>query len=543
MRETHLEGYALDRYEIREFIGEGGFGEVYRAWATDLHIEVAVKVLKPSQAAIDGTVERFAVEARKTAHLQHSNIVTTYAYGECNGWHYIAMKLLEGETLAERITRQRGPLPPHETSRVIRGVSNALDHAHGRGLVHRDVKPQNIFLERDGGIILTDFGLVKELQRTNITVTQAIIGTAEYISPEQVRGVGISGRSDIYALGHVAYEALTGRVAFPSTSGNPFPTLMAHVERDLPSLHIPGVAAAEAQAIDAVLRTATAKEPEARFATAGAFATALEQAVAGRQPLPKLEEIPPDTTWRKVLAGVALLAVLAASGIVYARRNVVTPADATATAIAMTAVADEALSPVFATATAVAVEMADARDKATRDAEEADRSERDRAASAEAAAAETRTADQNAAAAAEDAAAAEASRRRASDAAAAKRVQEESTRAAAAATASRVSADAAIAAAGADIAFVEKSTNRSGSVTLPNGVSCTAVVWQRSSGDPRDCDLNRLARGPKPVSCERGEEEACFFDDNEIKMEFRFRFRKPDGSVETRSVDILRGGN
>ncbi len=306
MRETNLEGFALDKYQVQQFIGEGGFADVYRALATDLHVEVAVKVLKRSQAAIPGNVERFADEARQTAQLRHPNIVTIYAFGTCNGWHYIAMQLLEGETLADRIARQRGALAPGEVAHVVRSMAQALDHAHGRGRIHRDVKPQNIFLQHDGSVVLTDFGLVKQLQGTSITVTQTIIGTPEYMSPEQVRGVGIGPKSDIYALGHVAYEALTGNAAFPCSSTNPFPVLMAHVERDLPPLNVPGMRLETVKAVERTLRTATAKDPGARFASAGTFATALEQAVGGSP------EVRPKWLWPAVAVG-SLGFVVAAS--------------------------------------------------------------------------------------------------------------------------------------------------------------------------------------------------------------------------------------
>ncbi len=280
-RETHLESYALDQYEVLEYVATGGFAEVYRGRDLRSGDEVALKVLKPSQAQKPDAVRRFQEEALYTSLFhqphRHPHIIEVRGRGECNGYHYIAMPFLRGETLEQRI--KRGPLPADEVARVVGAVANALDHAHvGHRRVHRDVKPSNVFLTADGAVVLMDFGLVREQKGLDITATQTIIGTPQYMSPEQIKGQGISFKSDTYALAHVAYEALSGKPAFPNT-GDQFGVMWAQVNDQPPPLGILGLAADRAAAAKAVVHHALAKDPAERYETAGHFAAALTDAV------------------------------------------------------------------------------------------------------------------------------------------------------------------------------------------------------------------------------------------------------------------------
>ncbi len=282
-RETRLEGHALDKYAIVSYMTAGGFAEVYRAHDTMLNIDVVVKVLKPSQAD-PPSIARFREEAMRTANLQqphhHPNIVEVFAVGESHGYHWLAMRLLHGETLEAAL--QRGPMQLPEAVRVLSGVAAALDHAHSRSLIHRDVKPSNIFLTAEGGVVLMDFGLVREQHNPAGTATTTIIGTPQYMSPEQIKGEGLSHRSDVYSLGHVAYEVITGRPAFPHESGNTWHVLTQHVSEDPPPMRLPDGRSVPA-GIEAAVRRAAAKAGADRWASAGELARALGDASGGGQ--------------------------------------------------------------------------------------------------------------------------------------------------------------------------------------------------------------------------------------------------------------------
>ncbi len=283
-RETQLEGFALDKFSIVEFIAAGGFAEVYRAHDQRLDVDVVVKVLKP-RLADPPTVRRFRDEALSIAKLQrptaHPNIIDVLDVGDSHGYHWLAMRLLHGETLADRM--QRGALALSEAIRVIGGVAAALDHAHSRSLIHRDVKPSNIFLTDDGGVVLMDFGLVREQHNPAGTATTSIIGTPQYMSPEQIKGEGLSHRSDIYSLGHVCYELIAGQPAFPYASGNTWQVLEHQVKDDPPPLVQPD-GTPVADAVQAVVGKALAKAPGDRWPKAGAMADALRLAAIEPHP-------------------------------------------------------------------------------------------------------------------------------------------------------------------------------------------------------------------------------------------------------------------
>jgi tRNA A-37 threonylcarbamoyl transferase component Bud32 len=268
-------------FSIEREIGRGGMGIVYLAHDVKLDRPVALKVL-PLDLAGDATArERFLREARTAAKLAHPNIVPVYRADELDGIAFFAMAFVDGESLADRV-RDRGPLAPADAVRTLREVAWALAYAHARGVVHRDVKPENVLLERGTGrALVTDFGIARssDVDRDsapNLTQTGAVLGTLHYMSPEQVAGEPLDGRSDLYALGVVAYYVLSGRLPFDELAGPAI--LLAHATRPAPALVsvAPGVPASLAAVVDRCL----AKLPDERYATGEALADALERALA-----------------------------------------------------------------------------------------------------------------------------------------------------------------------------------------------------------------------------------------------------------------------
>ncbi len=219
---TYVKVALSSKYEIIEEIGRGGMSVVYKALQKNLDRTVALKVLPPQLAQDKEYVDRFHREARAVARLQHPNIMTIYDEGVENGIHYMSMELLEGVDLQQRI-KKSGPVSVQEIVTVIVPIANALDYAHNNGLVHRDIKCGNIYLNKDGRVILTDFGIAHAIKGTQLTVSGTVLGTPEFMSPEQAEGKDIDGRSDIYSLGIVMYYSLTGR--FPFSGDNPITTI------------------------------------------------------------------------------------------------------------------------------------------------------------------------------------------------------------------------------------------------------------------------------------------------------------------------------
>ncbi len=262
------------QYTIERELGRGGMGIVLLARDERLDRHVALKVLPPALADQQETRERFLREARLAARLSHPNIVPVYRADEIGGFAFFAMGYIDGETLAERV-RDRGVLPLNETVRVLREVAWALAYSHARGIVHRDVKPENILIERGTGrSLVTDFGIARSEFNPALTVDGHVLGTVHYMSPEQATGEPLDGRSDLYALGCVAFMVLSGRLPFDADS--PQAILVAHATKRPPSLrsvaqHVP---APLASVIDRCLN----KDPSARFATGEEFAEALGKA-------------------------------------------------------------------------------------------------------------------------------------------------------------------------------------------------------------------------------------------------------------------------
>jgi tRNA A-37 threonylcarbamoyl transferase component Bud32/tetratricopeptide (TPR) repeat protein len=259
------------RYVVREKLGAGGMGSVYLATQEPLGREVAVKVMLKELIADEVAVQRFHAEAQAVSRLNHPNIVTVFDFGATDdGTLFLVMEKLEGETLVSRL--RRGPLPFTEAAPVIAQVARALHAAHAKGIVHRDLKPENVMITRTDGnevvIKVLDFGLAKMVggeRRTGLTASDVIMGTPGYMSPEQIHGFPIDARSDIYALGVISWEMLTGRQLFSATS--PVKILMRHLEEIPPSPSSVMPNAGIPPAAEALIARMLEKAPESRPAT------------------------------------------------------------------------------------------------------------------------------------------------------------------------------------------------------------------------------------------------------------------------------------
>src|SRR6266571_2250386 len=272
-------------YDIEAPIARGGMAHVYLARERRLDRRVAVKVLPPELAANDANRQRFLREARTVAGLTHPNIVPIFAVDEIGDFVFFAMAYVAGETLSQRVAT-RGPLDPHQAARMVCDIGEALDYAHARGVVHRDVKPDNILLDAaTGRALLSDFGIAHETMmpgRPGVLGRPAaprggVVGTAAFMSPEQASGDAVDGRSDIYSLGVVAYYALSGRLPFFATTDEGL--LALHIGAPAPPLATvaPFVAPRVAQIVDRCL----AKAPWARLADPAALVRAVEEAIGG----------------------------------------------------------------------------------------------------------------------------------------------------------------------------------------------------------------------------------------------------------------------
>ncbi len=290
-----LTGQRLGDYELTALLGAGGMAEVYRGLDVGLGRAVAVKVLPASLAGDPGYVARFRAEARRVAALDHPHIVPVYHYGEERGLLYLVMPILK-ESLRDRLERALAgtdePLSIVAAARYVMEIAAGLDMAHAQGIVHRDVKPENILLDEAGTALLTDFGIAREAsvlrqpgQVRTLAATGLPVGTPEYMAPEQLRGVSVDQRADVYALGAVLYELLTG--VAPHEAPTPYEVAALALTQPIlpPSMHNPKVW----PELERVALLALAADPAARYQDMRAFAVALRQAVLSRAtsgPLP-----------------------------------------------------------------------------------------------------------------------------------------------------------------------------------------------------------------------------------------------------------------
>jgi len=265
-----------ERYELEEVVGQGGMSTVYKAHDSLLERNVALKVLHQQYNEDEDFVERFKREARSVAQLQHPNIVTVIDRGEEAGRQYIVFEFIDGENLKELVVR-KGRLDLRDALEIALEVARGLAFAHDHGLVHRDVKPQNVLLNGDGRAKVTDFGIARSLDVDHgMTQTGAILGTSNYIAPEQASGQPVDAHTDVYSLGIVLYEMLTGELPFPGESF--VAVAMKHIQEPAPNvLDVRGdVPLRVAEMIDRALE----KDPEHRFPTMDAFAAEIEANLA-----------------------------------------------------------------------------------------------------------------------------------------------------------------------------------------------------------------------------------------------------------------------
>ncbi len=306
-----------DRYRVLRRLGSGGMADVYCAEDTQLGRNVALKLLYERFAEDSEFVERFRREASSAAGLQHPNVVQVFDRGEWNGTYYIAMEYLHGRNL-KQVVRDHGALDPALAVDLVIQILKAARFAHQRGIVHRDIKPHNVIVDDEGRAKVTDFGIARAAA-SEMTETGSIMGTAQYLSPEQAQGHPVDARSDLYSIGIVLYELLTGSPPFDAESTVTI-ALKQVSEEPVPPMQLdPAVS----PALDAVVMRALRKDPDARFQDADEFIAALESAMAGRyvetvavaeDPVDVLEE-EDRRNWRRIALIALVLLALAALAI------------------------------------------------------------------------------------------------------------------------------------------------------------------------------------------------------------------------------------
>ena len=327
-----------NRYQVEARIGAGGMAEVYRGFDSVLNRTVAIKVLLPQFARDTSFVARFRREAQAAARLNQPNIVGVYDTGADDGTQYIVMEFIEGRTLAEFMDTGRRPTPV-QAAEIAQKIAAAIAAAHAQGVIHRDIKPGNVMVTRDGTVKVMDFGIARVLGPETAPQTSAVLGTASYLSPEQAQGGPVDARTDIYSLGAVLYELLTGRPPFTGDSPvavaykqvNETPAVPSSLNPDVPPR------------LDAVVMKALSKNPSNRYQTAEEFSADLARVVAGQEvdatplmppggdatqvisrPSSQTAVLPPPEepkgsgrkVWLGILIGVLLVALLAGGGYV-----------------------------------------------------------------------------------------------------------------------------------------------------------------------------------------------------------------------------------
>ncbi len=347
----HTERVLAGRYRLKRLIAKGGMAEVWEAFDDILGRPVAVKILLPHLAADESFRERFRREAIAAARLAHPNVVATFDTGTDDGITFIVMELVDAPTLRQ-LLNESGPMPAGRIVHIGAQVADALHYAHKAGIVHRDVKPANILVGGDGRVKVADFGIAKAVEETQpgrpapvdaLTSTGSIIGTAQYLSPEQVDGRAVDGRTDVYSLGVVLYEMLCGRPPFSGETD--MAVALKHVTAN--PLAPRQVRAGIPKALEEVVLRAMAKAPEARYQTAGELQTALLSVDLGAQeatnvvaapapaappPAPRADHTPPrgvppsfvqsERKWMvPTIAIVAVALTLGVVGVLFARSD------------------------------------------------------------------------------------------------------------------------------------------------------------------------------------------------------------------------------
>ncbi len=263
-----------NRYEIIEELGGGGMAIVYKGHDKFLNRPVTIKILRPEFTVDKDFIARFQREAQAIARLSHPNIVSIYDVGQEDNIHYLVMEYVHGDNL-KNIIKKEGPLPPERALRIVVQICKALQHAHENKIVHRDVKPHNILITYGGWAKLTDFGMAREITAATLTYTDTIMGSVHYLSPEQARGQAVGLKSDLYSLGVVLYEMLTGVVPYQGDS--PIAIAIKHIQEhpEMPSRLNPGIP----PRLEKVILKAMNKEPALRFATAAEMSQSLQAAL------------------------------------------------------------------------------------------------------------------------------------------------------------------------------------------------------------------------------------------------------------------------
>ena len=296
-----------DEYDILEELGRGGMAVVFRARERALERDVAIKVLPRALAFDAALVERFQREARIAAALEHPNIVPIHRVGRAGDTIFFVMKHVKGGSLADRL-RDRHHLPAEEIHKILVEVGGALSYAAERGVVHRDIKPENILFDESGRALVTDFGIARSTDATSMTRAGTSVGTPRYMSPEQARGKSVDGRSDIYSLGVVAYECLTGRAPFEGTDH--YSLMYAHVSQPIPA---PALDTPEERTVFGVMEKMLRKEPSDRPQT-GADLEALLEGRTPNTPAPsRIRRTPRVPMWQLATAGALIVALGAAA--------------------------------------------------------------------------------------------------------------------------------------------------------------------------------------------------------------------------------------
>ncbi len=283
-----LVGRKLGMYQITELIGQGGMATVYKGYREDIDRYVAIKVLPPHPGLDQQFIDRFRLEAKTIARLQHPHILPLYDYGVEDEIIYLVMAYVAGGSVASRM--EKGTIPLDEIERLLRQIAGAMDYAHRQGIVHRDIKPDNILLDKEGNVLLADFGIVKIVSGENsnsssspsLTKTGGLVGTPAYMAPEQGSGLAnITARADIYSLGVIVFEMLTGEP--PYTADTPMQVVIKHMTEPVPS---PRTLVNDLPPeIEDVIQRAMAKKPENRYESASAFVEDFVRAIRGEQVL------------------------------------------------------------------------------------------------------------------------------------------------------------------------------------------------------------------------------------------------------------------